>query len=300
MGKIVIVGCGNVGMSYAYALVNQKCNVKELILIDINEEKAKGEALDLNHSIPYSPNSITVRAGDYSECTNADIVMLAAGANQEVGETRLDLISKNDVIFKSIIDKVMASGFNGIFLVATNPVDAMSYLTYKHSGLSKNKIIGTGTSLDTARLRYILSRKLCINPSNVHAYVMGEHGDSEFVAWSTAMIGTVNIGEKLTKAEKDEISVTVRDSAYDIIKKKGNTSYGIGTCLLRITNAILDDENAIITVSTYDEDELYISSPCVINKNGIRERLDIILNEEEKELLKISKGVIKESIERSR
>ena len=299
MNKIVIIGCGNVGMSYAYSLINQKCNVDELVLIDKNIEKAKGEAMDLNHSIPYSPNVINIKAGDYSDCANADIVMLSAGANQEVGETRLDLIHKNDIIFKSIIELVMKNGFNGIFLVATNPVDAMSYITYKYSGLNPNKIIGTGTSLDTARLRYMLSRKFDINPKNVHAYVMGEHGDSEFVAWSTSLIGTISINNKLTKEEKLEISTQVRDSAYEIIKKKGNTSYGIGTCLVRITNAILNDENAIITVSTYDEEELYISIPCVISREGIREKLDINLSNEEEELLNKSKKVIKEVINSS-
>lgn len=300
MSKIVIVGCGNVGMSYAYSLINQKCSVDELVLIDKNMGKAEGEAMDLNHSIPYSPNSINIKVGNYTDCSNADIVVLSAGANQEVGETRLDLIHKNDIIFKSIINSIMESGFNGIFLIATNPVDAMSYITYKYSGLDSNKVIGTGTSLDTARLRYMLSKKLNISPKNVHAYVMGEHGDSEFIAWSTAMVGTINISDKLTFEEKKEIGIQVRDSAYDIIKKKGNTSYGIGTCLLRITNAILNDENAIITVSCYDENELYVSIPCVINREGIKEKLDINLNEEEEKMLNKSKEIIKGVIEESK
>ena len=299
MSKIVIVGCGNVGMSYAYSLINQKCSVDELVLIDKNMGKAEGEAMDLNHSIPYSPNSINIK-GNYNDCSNADIVVLSAGANQEVGETRLDLIHKNDIIFKSIINSIMESGFNGIFLIATNPVDAMSYITYKYSGLDSNKVIGTGTSLDTARLRYMLSKKLNISPKNVHAYVMGEHGDSEFIAWSTAMVGTINISDKLTIEEKKEIGIQVRDSAYDIIKKKGNTSYGIGTCLLRITNAILNDENAIITVSCYDNNELYVSIPCVINREGIKEKLDINLNEEEEKMLNKSKEIIKGVIEESK
>lgn len=300
MSKIVIVGCGNVGMSYAYSLINQKCSVDELVLIDKNMGKAEGEAMDLNHSIPYSPNSINIKVGNYTDCSNADIVVLSAGANQEVGETRLDLIHKNDIIFKSIINSIMESGFNGIFLIATNPVDAMSYITYKYSGLDSNKVIGTGTSLDTARLRYMLSKKLNISPKNVHAYVMGEHGDSEFIAWSTAMVGTINISDKLTFEEKKEIGIQVRDSAYDIIKKKGNTSYGIGTCLLRITNAILNDENAIITVSCYDNNELYVSIPCVINREGIKEKLDINLNEEEEKMLNKSKEIIKGVIEESK
>ncbi len=297
MNKIVIIGCGNVGMSYAYALVNQKCNVDELVLVDINEDKAIGEAADLNHSIPYSPNNLTIKAGDYSDCKDASIVMIAAGANQDVGETRLDLIHKNTKIFKSIIDNVLASGFNNIFLIATNPVDAMSYITYKHSNLPASKIIGTGTSLDTARLRYILSRRFEIMPQNVHAYVLGEHGDSEFVAWSSAMIGSVKIDSLLSKKEKEEISDSVRNSAYEIIKKKGNTSYGIGMCLVRITNAILNDENAIITVSAFDKD-VYISSPCIINKKGIKRRLKIELTDEEQELYNKSKEVIRNSLNR--
>ena len=297
MNKIVIIGCGNVGMSYAYALVNQKCNVDELVLVDINEDKAIGEAADLNHSIPYSPNNLTIKAGNYSDCKDASIVMIAAGANQDVGETRLDLIHKNTKIFKSIIDNVLASGFNNIFLIATNPVDAMSYITYKHSNLPASKIIGTGTSLDTARLRYILSRRFEIMPQNVHAYVLGEHGDSEFVAWSSAMIGSVKIDSLLSKKEKEEISDSVRNSAYEIIKKKGNTSYGIGMCLVRITNAILNDENAIITVSAFDKD-VYISSPCIINKKGIKRRLKIELTDQEQELYNKSKEVIRNSLNR--
>ena len=295
MNKIVIIGCGNVGMSYAYALINQKCNIDELVLIDQNIDKANGEAMDLNHSIPYSPNNIIVKSGDYSECADATIVMIAAGANQNVGETRLDLIQKNTEIFKSIIDKVMATGFNSIFLIATNPVDAMSYITYKYSRLPASQIIGTGTSLDTARLRYILSRRFEILPQNVHAYVLGEHGDSEFVAWSSAMIGSVKIDSLLSQKEKNNISKEVRESAYEIIKKKGNTSYGIGMCLLRITNAILNDENAILTVSAFDHN-VYISSPCIINKKGIKRRLKIELTEEEQNLYNKSKDIIRNSL----
>ena len=191
----------------------------------------------------------------------------------------------------------MASGFNNIFLIATNPVDAMSYITYKNSNLPASKIIGTGTSLDTARLRYILSRRFEIMPQNVHAYVLGEHGDSEFVAWSSAMIGSVKIDSLLSKKEKEEISDSVRNSAYEIIKKKGNTSYGIGMCLVRITNAILNDENAIITVSAFDKD-VYISSPCIINKKGIKRRLKIELTDQEQELYNKSKEVIRNSLNR--
>ena len=296
MNKVIIIGCGNVGMSYAYALVNQKCNVDELVLIDKNQDKCAGEALDLNHSIPYSPNNMTIRCGDYSDVTDAKIIVIAAGANQKPGETRRDLLHKNQEIFKSIIADVMKYNFNGIFLVATNPVDALCYYTLKYSHLQASQVIGTGTSLDTARLRYILARKFTIMPQNVHAYVFGEHGDSEFVAWSSAMIGSVKINSLLSPQEKEQISAEVRNSAYEIIAKKGNTSYGIGICLVRITQAILNDENAILTVSSFDHD-VFISSPCIINKDGIKRRLKIDLTPAEKELFANSRAVIKKTIQ---
>ena len=300
MNKIVIIGCGNVGMSYAYALINSKVNINELVLIDVNKTRVEGEVMDLNHTLPYSPNSMSIKVGDYEDCNDADIIMISAGASQEKGETRIDLINKNDVIFKSIIDNINNTKFNGIILISTNPVDAMSYITYKHSNLDYKKVIGTGTSLDTARLRYILSKEFKISPKNVHAYVMGEHGDSEFIAWSTASVATINVAESLSDEKQHEISVEVRDSAYDIINKKGNTSYGIGTCLVRITNAILNDENSIITVSSYDKNnDVYISSPCVINREGIARRLEINLSHEEQELMDVTIKAIKDTINKS-
>lgn len=162
--KVVIIGCGNVGMSYAYALLNQRTYVNRLVLIDLNKDRIEGEVMDLNHCLPYAPSKISINIGDYQDCKDANIVMIAAGAAQKPGETRMDLIHKNAAIFKDIIDKVMASGFNGIFLVATNPLDVMTYLTYKYSKLPANKVIGSGTSLDTARLQNIIGKKLCINP----------------------------------------------------------------------------------------------------------------------------------------
>ena len=165
--KVVIIGCGNVGMSYAYALLNQRTSVNELVLIDINKEKAIGEAMDLNHCLAFAPTKINIKAGDYSDCRDAKIVAIAAGANQEVGETRMDLINKNDKIFESIVKNVMENGFNGIFLIATNPVDIMTYITWKHSNMSPTKIIGTGTTLDTARLRYEISKNININTKKI-------------------------------------------------------------------------------------------------------------------------------------
>ncbi|MBE6144538.1 MAG: L-lactate dehydrogenase [Firmicutes bacterium] len=295
--KVVIIGCGNVGMSYAYALLNQRSNVQELVLIDLNKERIIGEAMDLNHCLAFAPTKMQIKAGDYSDCKDAKIVCIAAGANQNPGETRMDLIHKNSKIFKSIITEVMNSGFNGIFLVATNPLDIMTYLTWKYSNLPHNQIIGSGTSLDTARLRYMIGDKLNVNPKNIHAYVIGEHGDSEFVPWSNASVGLQNIKEFLTEEELDKIYVDVRDAAYDIINRKGATYYGIGMCLVRITNAILGDENSIITVSTYDEtNNVFVGLPAIINANGVREKVYVKLNKSEEGRLQKSIDIIKDAI----
>ena len=282
MNKVVIIGCGNVGMSYAYALLNQSTAVNELVLIDLNKKRIEGEVMDLNHCLAFAPSKIDIKAGDYNDCKNAKIVVIAAGANQDIGETRNDLIYKNAKIFKEIISKVMNEGFDGIFLVATNPLDVMTYLTYKYSKLPSNQVIGTGTSLDTSRLRYMLGEKLNMNPKNMHAYVIGEHGDSEFVLWSKALVGTENINKFITKNEMNNIEINVRDAAYEIINRKGATYYGIGMCLVRITNAILNNENSIITVSTYNrENNVYIGLPTVINKNGADRKIFVELNEED-------------------
>lgn len=297
MNKLIIIGCGNVGMSFAYCLLNQNTKVQELVLIDINKDKADGEAMDLNHCLPFGPSKMTIKSGTYEDCKDAKIVCIAAGANQNVGETRMDLINKNSVIFKSIVGDVMKVGFNGIFLIATNPLDVMTYLTWKYSGLETNKIIGSGTSLDSARLRYIISDKLNINPKNIHAYVIGEHGDSEFVPWSCATIGPESIKTYLNEEERNKIYVDVRDAAYEIINKKGATCYGIGMCLTRITNAILNDENSIITVSSYDEkNDVFIGQPVIINNDGIKGQAKLNLTDEEKVLYQKSVNTIKEAI----
>lgn len=295
--KVVLVGCGNVGMAYAYSLINQKTYVSELVLIDINKEKASGEAMDLNHCTQFAGSKIKVIVGDYRDCSDAKIVVIAAGSNQEVGETRMDLIHKNSKIFASIVDSVMASGFNGIFVVATNPLDVMTYITLKYSKLPANKVIGSGTTLDTARLRYILSEKVGVNTGNIEAYVIGEHGDSEFIPWSNASIALKNINEFLTNEEMNSIEEEVRNSAYEIIKKKGATAYGIGICLTSITSAILEDKNVVLTVSSYDkENGICISTPAIVNKDGVKEKLFIPLNSEEKNKLINSINIIKDAI----
>ena len=295
--KVVLVGCGNVGMAYAYSLINQKTYVSKLVLIDINKEKASGEAMDLNHCTQFAGSKIKVTVGDYRDCSDAKIVVIAAGSNQEVGETRMDLIHKNSKIFASIVDSVMASGFNGIFVVATNPLDVMTYITLKYSKLPANKVIGSGTTLDTARLRYILSEKVGVNTGNIEAYVIGEHGDSEFIPWSNASIALKNINEFLTNEEMNSIEEEVRNSAYEIIKKKGATAYGIGICLTSITSAILEDKNVVLTVSSYDkENGICISTPAIVNKDGVKEKLFIPLNSEEKNKLINSIKIIKDAI----
>ena len=295
--KIVLIGCGNVGMAYAYALVNQKVYVDELILIDINKDKVMGEVMDLNHCLAYSPSKIKVKVGDYSDCKDAKIVAIAAGANQEVGETRMDLIYKNSKIFKSIIDNVKSSGFDGIYLVATNPLDVMTYITLKYSESTNEKVIGTGTALDTARLRYILSEKTGVCSKDIDAYVIGEHGDSEFIPWSTANIAFSNISNYLSENEMLKIENEVRNSAYEIIKRKGATAYGIGVCMVRITNAILENKNIILAVSSYDKKhKICISTPAVVGEDGVKGKIFMPLNKDEENKLLNSINVIKDAI----
>lgn len=298
MNKVVIIGCGNVGMSYAYALLNQRTAVSELALIDLNQDRIEGEVMDLNHCLAFAPSKINIKVGTYQDCKDASIVCIAAGANQNPGETRMDLITKNSKIFKNIIDQVMENGFRGIFLVATNPLDVMTYLTWKYSGLQTSQIIGSGTSLDTSRLRYLVGERLNINPKNIHAYVIGEHGDSEFVPWSNANIGLQNIHRFLDSETLENIRIQVKNAAYEIINRKGATYYGIGMCLVRITNAILGDENSIITVSSYDENnDVYIGLPTIINRKGAAGKIAVELNEEETEKMQNCVNIIKEAIE---
>ena len=297
MNKVVIIGCGNVGMSYAYALLNQKNSVNELALIDLNEERVQGEGMDLNHCLAFGPNRMNIKCGTYEDCKDASLVCIAAGANQKPGETRMNLINKNSAIFKSIVNKVMENKFNGIFLVATNPLDVMTYLTWKYSGLPHSKIIGSGTSLDTSRLRFMIGEKLDISPKSVHAYIIGEHGDSEFAPFSNATIGLQNIHNFLNDEELNKIYLDVKNAAYEIINRKKATYYGIGMCLVRITNAILNNENSIITVSAYDsENDIFMGIPSIINKKGVRERVYVELNEEETQKLQNCVDIIKDAI----
>ena len=297
MNKVVIVGCGNVGMSYAYALLNQKTSVNELVLIDLNKERIEGEVMDLNHCLAFAPSKIDIKVGDYSDCRGAKMIVIAAGANQNPGETRMDLINKNSKIFKSIVDSAMENGFDGIFVVATNPVDVMTYLTFKYSGLDSSKVMGSGTTLDTARLRYMVGEKIDVNPKCVHAYVIGEHGDSEFVLWNSATIGLQPLKDFISASDMKLIEDDVRNAAYEIINRKGATYYGIGMCLVKITNAILNNENSIVTVSSYDKtNDVFVGGPTVLNKDGVKQRIYVELDEEETNKLQNSIDIIKDAI----
>lgn len=294
--RIVVIGCGNVGMSYIYALVNQVSPVDEIVLIDQNISRVEGEAMDLNHSLSYSPNTVQIRLGDYSDCKDAAIVCITAGISQTLG-SRLDDLDQNIKIFQSILGQVKWSGFSGIFLIASNPLDVMTYYTYRYMEYPSSKVIGTGTSLDTSRLVYLISNKLNVSPKSIEAYVIGEHGDTQFVPWSNASIALQGMDQFLTSEEESGLEKEVRDAAYEIVKRKGATYYGIGMSLARITIAILKDEKLVLPVSNYDqENDIYISTPCVIGRSGIERRIYMQLSSSEEEKLVQSIQVLKEAI----
>ncbi len=304
--KVVLIGTGMVGMSFAYAALNQNvCD--ELVLIDINHEKAVGEAMDLNHGLAFSRTSMRIYAGEYQDCSDADIVVICAGVNQKEGESRLELLSRNAKVFESIVHPVVESGFSGIFLVATNPVDIMTRITYIMSGFDESRVIGTGTTLDTARLRYLLGKYFNIDPRNMHAYVIGEHGDSEFVPWSQALCATKPLYDVIkdnkdifSLSELEKIADKVRTSAQQIIKAKNATYYGIGMAIVRIVKAILQNENSVLTVSSkmsgeYGLRDVFIGNPCIINSLGLRSRLELSLERDEFKKIRDSAAILSDS-----
>ena len=305
--KVVLVGAGFVGMSMAYSLLNQG-GVDELVLIDVNKDKTIGEEMDLAHGLPYAPNKMKIKAGDYDECKDANIVVITAGLAQKPGQSRLELAVANAKIMKSITESVMANGFNGVFIVASNPVDLMTYVVAEVSGMPKSKVIGSGTVLDTARLRYLIAEYLKVSSKNVHAYILGEHGDSSLVPWEHSYVGC----KKIIDIMKDnnhpmedlkKIHDGVWQAAYEIIEKKKATYYGIGMALNRLIKAVLNDENSILTVSTYQNNEygqegMYIGVPAIINKNGVKEILELKLNKEDQEKFNHSCEIMKENIEK--
>jgi L-lactate dehydrogenase len=301
--KIIVVGNGAVGSSYTFALVTQNI-AQEIGIIDIDKDKAEGDAIDLSHALAFtSPKKIY--AANYSDCHDADIVVITAGAAQKPGETRLDLVNKNLKIFKSIVEEIVASGFDGIFLIATNPVDILTYATWKFSGFPKHKVIGSGTSLDSARFRQSIAELVGVDARNVHGYILGEHGDTEFPVWSHANVAGLQIYEWVKDhPETDEeelvnLFFNVRDAAYTIIEKKGATFYGIAVALARITKAILNDENAVLPLSVYLNghyglEDIFIGAPAIVNRRGIQNVIEIPLIDAEKEKYHYSAEKLKE------
>lgn len=301
--KVIIVGNGAVGSSYAFNLVTSEL-VQEIGIIDINHEKAVGDAMDLSDSLAYtSPKHIY--GATYDDCHDADLVVVTAGAPQKEGETRLDLVNKNLKIMKSIIESIMKSGFDGLLLIASNPVDIMTQAAFKLSGLDASKVIGSGTALDSARFRKEIAYFLDVDARNVHGYIMGEHGDSEFPVWSHTNVGGLSIFEWLKDNENiDEETLVntffkVKNAAYEIIKRKGATYYGIAVTLTRITRAIFNDENAIMPLSVYVDglygiNDTYLGVPAVINRQGIKHIIEIQLNESEQNKMELSAKTLQE------
>lgn len=295
--RIVVIGVGAVGSTTAYTLLLRE-RMDELVLIDANKEKAIGDALDMNHGLAFLGKA-KVWAGDYEDCAEADVVIITAGVAQRPGESRVDLLKRNVTIFESITTEVLKYNKDGILLIATNPVDIMSYFTWKKSGWPSHRVIGSGTLLDTARFRYLIGDKLKIDPRSVHAHIIGEHGDSELPVWSHANIAGSEI--VLNENDREELFHNTRDAAYSIIQAKGATYYAIALALDRICTAILKNEAAVLNVSTllnnyHGISDVYLGVPCIVDRSGVREILQLNINEEEQELLKKSGDKMKELI----
>ncbi len=303
--KVVLVGDGAVGSSYAFALMQQGI-AEELVIVDIMKERTEGDALDLEDAAPWTFNK-NVYSGSYDDAKDADLVVITAGAPQKPGETRLDLVDKNLKIIKSIVSPIVESGFNGIFLVAANPVDILTMAVQKFSGFPKNRVFGSGTSLDTARLRMALAKKFNVSPEAVDAYILGEHGDSEFANFDEAMIGGRPLKVWAAEAgvsyeDLDQILYETAHKAYEIINRKGATFYGIGTSLARITRAIFRDEKMVLPVGAwmdgqYGLNDIYIGTPAVIGANGVEAVVEATLSEEEAAKMAASAKTLKEVAE---
>ena len=270
MNKVAIVGCGNVGMAYAYALLQHHLPIDHIVLIDVAQDKLIGKALDLSHSVPNLINSAMstsprISIGSYEDCRDATIVCITAGVPQNKRKhSRMEDLTEANQIFKTIIPSIAHSGFSGIYLIASNPLDVMTYVTWKYAKCDSSKVIGSGTILDTARLHCVLAEHLSTDIQNISGYVLGEHGNSQFVAWST-----VNVSD-FSSLEKQEIEMIVRDAGFTVAKSQGFTCYGIASGLLRITQAVLCNEQVVLPVCTYQEDlGIYISTPSLLGDNGI-------------------------------
>lgn len=314
--RIAIVGTGNVGATFAYALL-QSGLAGEIVLIDRNHTRAEGEAMDLNHAVPLA-HATRIWAGTYEDTAGAAVTVVTAGTGQKEGETRLDLVTRNYEILKGIIPEIVKYNPNGIILIATNPVDILSYAAWKISGLPSERVIGSGTILDTARFRYLLSEHAGVDAKSVHAYIIGEHGDSEVPVWSLATIGGMELEdycpgncegycEECCKDFDSEVYEKIfrdtRDAAYEIIKRKGATYYAIGNGLLRIVEAILRGQDSVLSVSTlisgyYGINDVYLSLPSVIGHNGIKRTMYLKLNEKEQKGIQNSANVLHETLDK--
>ena len=295
--RIVVIGVGAVGSTTAYTLLLRQ-RMDELVLIDANKEKAVGDALDMNHGLAFLGQA-KVWAGDYEDCADADIIIITAGVAQKPGESRVDLLKRNVAIFESITTQVLNYNKDGILLIASNPVDLMSYFTWKKSGWPSQRIIGSGTLLDTARFRYLIGEKLTIDPRSVHAHIIGEHGDSELPVWSHSNLAGSEI--VLSEQDKDEVFRNTRDAAYRIIEAKGATYYAIALALDRICTAVLKNEASVLNVSVllnnyHGISDVYLGVPCVVDRSGVREVLHLNINDKERELLHKSADKMKDLI----
>ncbi|KHO38338.1 lactate dehydrogenase [Clostridium tetani] len=304
--KISIIGSGFVGSTTAYALMMEGL-ASEIVIVDINKEKAKGEAMDLSHGVSFV-KPVDIIAGDYEDTKDSDIVIITAGAGPKPGETRLDLINKNYEIFKGIVPEVVKYSPKSILLVVSNPVDILTYVTYKLSGFPQERVIGSGTVLDTSRFRYLLGEHFKIDVRNVHTYILGEHGDSEIAAWSLTNIAGISVEDyckdicKSCEGNfKNRIPEEVKNAAYEVLERKGYTAYAIALAVRRIVEAIIRDEDSILTVSTllrgeYGIEDIYMGIPSVIGETGIKKVLEVKLSKEEEKQLKESAKVLKENL----
>jgi L-lactate dehydrogenase len=300
--RVVVAGVGNVGATFAYALLLSGL-ASEIVLIDANRARAEGEAMDLNHTVPFT-HPTRIWAGDYPDCSGAAVTVLAAGASQKPGETRLDLVQKNTAIWRAIIPEVVKHNPSGILLIATNPVDVLTYAAWRLSGLPARRVIGSGTVLDTSRFRYLLSQHFGVDAHSVHAYIIGEHGDSEVPVWSLANIAGMRLPEFCHAQQRpndplamEEIFRQTRDAAYRIIERKGSTYYAVAAGLMRITQAILRNQSTVLSVSSLIDDyygirDVCFSLPTVIDRGGVESVLRLELGEEEIEKLQRSAGVL--------
>ncbi|MDO4168664.1 MAG: L-lactate dehydrogenase [Lachnospiraceae bacterium] len=305
--KVAMIGCGFVGSASAFSLM-QSGLFSEMVLIDANKEKAEGEAMDISHGILFA-RPMKIYAGDYDDIADAAIIVITAGANQKPGETRLDLVHKNVAIFKSIIPEIVKRDFHGILLIVANPVDILTHVALKLSGYPENRVIGSGTVLDTGRLKYELGKHLGVDSRSVHSFIIGEHGDSEIAAWSSTNITGISLNdfcEMRGHFEHDkatyEIAEKVKNSAYEIIKRKDATYYGIAMAVKRICEVIMRDEKAILPVSAmmhgeYGISDVVLSTPAIIGKNGVETKVAISLNEKEMAALRKSAKTLKDIIE---